>query len=247
MNGQTIWNTKSQTFPKFINNNIETLNDLEFFTHNGVEFSNKTILDIGCGNGRFGLELAKLAKSLIGTDISDKMLAQFAHHTKELGLSNVQLHCCEWLDFPSQSFDIVFASMTPALNHKTAFLKALKSCVEYFCYIGWGKSRECPFLDQILRLHQLRLELPTGLPDVLKWLQEENYPTPIHQYRQSDFTFEGDFKQAFENIKWYIQIHGGIPNDELIKEYISSHLQNNKITYLQKREIGLALIPIIKL
>lgn len=243
MNQQNIWNTKSQTFPKFINNNAETLQDLKFFTQNGVDFNNKTILDIGCGNGRFGLELAKLAKSLTGTDISDQMLEQFSHSAKELGLNNIQLQCCDWLSFPAQSFDIVFASMTPALNNKPAFLKALKSFSQYFCYIGWGKTRDCPFLDQILKLHQLKLELPTGLPDVLQWLQEENYPTPIHQYYQSDFTFEGDFTQAFNNIKWYIQIHDGNPNDELIKDYISSHLQNNQITYLQKREIGLALIP----
>lgn len=60
-----IWDEKAKTFERFKQNNSDTLEILNFFKEFGVNFNNKSIIDIGCGNGRFALELANSANSVL--------------------------------------------------------------------------------------------------------------------------------------------------------------------------------------
>lgn len=75
-------------------------------------FQGKRVLDLGCGFGwhcRFAVENG--AKSVIGIDISQKMLSEAREKTKS---ENIQYICMpiEEIDFPIDSFDIVISSLT---------------------------------------------------------------------------------------------------------------------------------------
>ena len=71
------------------------------------------ILDIGCGSGVSTLELAMLSRgNVIGIDIDKPALEKFARRIKETGLTNrIQVINCSMfnMDFPDESFDIVWA------------------------------------------------------------------------------------------------------------------------------------------
>lgn len=78
-------------------------------------FSPKTILDIATGTGDFAIMSAKmlLPKTLIGTDISDKMMEIGRQKVKEEGLDGIisfQKEDCLNLTFPSNTFDAVTAA-----------------------------------------------------------------------------------------------------------------------------------------
>ena len=78
-------------------------------------FSPKTILDIATGTGDFAIMSAKmlLPKTLIGADISDKMMEIGRQKVKEEGLEgiiSVQKEDCLNLTFPSNTFDAVTAA-----------------------------------------------------------------------------------------------------------------------------------------
>lgn len=243
-----VWNKKAETFPRFIKGAEDTLEILDFFKQQGVDFRDKVIFDIGCGNGRFALELAFLAKKIIASDISEKMLGFLQEDAKKFGLKNIQTLHVDWVDFDKntckidENVDIAFASMTPALNNKQGFLKALEVGEQGLCYVGWGRVRECAFLEKILTQHEITLLLPKGLPDVLQWLDEEGYKQPVYQYKTSNFTYQAPIQKAIDDIVWHVTIHEGKPNMDCIQDYVYQNEKDGQITYTHSREIGIALI-----
>lgn len=244
-----VWNKKAETFPRFVKGAEDTLEILDFFRRLGIDFRDKVIFDIGCGNGRFALELAFLAKKVIGSDISENMLGFLQEDAKNLGLGNIQTLQTDWADFDKTSckiddnIDIAFASMTPALNNKQGFLKALEIGKEGLCYVGWGRVRDCVFLEKILAQHGITFLLPVGLPNVLEWLQEEGITQPQYLYKKSNLTYQAPIQKAIDDIAWHVSIHEGEPNLKLIQDYVRQNEKDGHITYTHSREIGIAFIP----
>jgi SAM-dependent methyltransferase len=75
------------------------------------DFQGKRVLDLGCGFGwhcRFAIENG--AKSVIGVDISQKMLSEAKNKTKS---EYIQYICMpiEDIDFPVNSFDVIISSL----------------------------------------------------------------------------------------------------------------------------------------
>lgn len=240
---KAMWDRKARTFPLFQRNAKDTCEILDFFHSNGIDFA-CNILEIGCGNGRFSLELAFMAQHLFALDISSEMLRCLRHCAQDLGHQNITLFESSWENFsPSIALPIevemAFMAMTPAIHSKPMLHKALQSCLAYWCYIGWGRVRECEFLEEILNIHNVTLRLPVGLPDVLCWLDELGYH-PKFLYKEYHYTYKGSLQQTFESIQWHIHINGGTPNTELIEKYINKYAKNNQISYAHKREIGIA-------
>jgi ubiquinone/menaquinone biosynthesis C-methylase UbiE len=77
------------------------------------ELDKPHILDIGCGSGVPTLELARLSNGqIIGLDIEQSLLDRLARKAEEAGLSYrvTTLKCSMFdLDFPDESFDIIWA------------------------------------------------------------------------------------------------------------------------------------------
>ena len=76
------------------------------------DFKDKRVLDLGCGFGwhcRYAVENG--ARSVIGIDISQKMLSEAKSKTK---CGNIEYICMpiEDIDFPEESFDVVISSLT---------------------------------------------------------------------------------------------------------------------------------------
>ncbi|MCC8174266.1 MAG: class I SAM-dependent methyltransferase [Odoribacter sp.] len=90
------------------------------------DFSGKDVLDLGCGFGwhcQYAAE--KGAKSVIGIDISEKMITEAIHKNK---YPNVHYKVCSIEDysFPKESFDIVISSL--AFHYIKSFEKVCQ-CV----------------------------------------------------------------------------------------------------------------------
>lgn len=83
------------------------------------DFKDKRVLDLGCGFGwhcRYAVENG--AKSVIGIDISQKMLSEAKNKTK---CGNIEYICMpiEDIDFPEESFEVVISSL--ALHYIKSF------------------------------------------------------------------------------------------------------------------------------
>ena len=72
------------------------------------DFSNKTILDVGCGTGRLSFKIAPLAKKVVGVDIDEYSIA-FCNEKKKLNnVSNCVFENRDAVNFTSDlKFDII--------------------------------------------------------------------------------------------------------------------------------------------
>ncbi|MEI7487474.1 MAG: class I SAM-dependent methyltransferase [Chryseobacterium sp.] len=76
------------------------------------DFSGKDVLDLGCGFGwhcRYAIE--KGAKSVIGIDLSEKMLEK-AREINALEGIQYEIKALENVDYPDEKFDIIISSLT---------------------------------------------------------------------------------------------------------------------------------------
>ena len=75
------------------------------------DFKGKRVLDLGCGFGwhsRYAIENG--AESVVGVDISQKMLKEAKNKTKSEGIKYICMPI-EDIDFPDNSFDVVISSL----------------------------------------------------------------------------------------------------------------------------------------
>lgn len=83
------------------------------------DFTNKRVLDIGCGFGWHCIYAAEHgASSVLGTDISEKMLTVAKEKTKHDCVEYKKI-AMEDIDFPPNSFDVVLSSL--ALHYTPDF------------------------------------------------------------------------------------------------------------------------------
>ena len=73
----------------------------------------KTYLDLGCGSGRYAINLAKLGAKVVGLDFSAAMLKLAGAYAKEEGVGSkvkfVETDMNRWMDETEQHFDAAFA------------------------------------------------------------------------------------------------------------------------------------------
>ncbi|CAM3555593.1 methyltransferase domain-containing protein [Campylobacter upsaliensis] len=148
-----LWDKKAKTYARF----SPTLNEIqkqsfEEFQKLGLDFKDKSVIDIGCGTGVWTLHLAFLAKEILALDNSKAMLEILQEDASKLGLSNIKSVNLSFEDFMRENanlrFDIAFLSMSPALqNDYKHFLNLAQKKI----YLAWADLRKSDFLDPIFK------------------------------------------------------------------------------------------------
>ncbi len=74
----------------------------------------KRVLDLGCGDGRLALGVARRAKEVVGIDPDAELIQNARTRAKELGLSNVRFEvgAGQSLGLKDGSLDVVILSWT---------------------------------------------------------------------------------------------------------------------------------------
>ena len=139
---EKIWDSKSEWFFKRTEKKQENFSDRLIFKivkEKKLLNENSKVLDIGCGTGRHLLEFSKFTSYVTGTDISSKMLDYAKEKLKNV--SEAKFVHGNWMEnfTKEKEFDLVFASMTPAIRTiehiKRMCLTSKKYCMmERFVY-----------------------------------------------------------------------------------------------------------------
>lgn len=98
---------------------------------------NSTVLDIGCGPGKFVIEFAPTAHSVIGVDLSPKMLQYAAENAAARRLNNVKFRELNWhtADLAAlnwqKKFSLVTGIMSPAISNRASLEKMIAAGNQY--------------------------------------------------------------------------------------------------------------------
>ncbi|RCX18916.1 methyltransferase family protein [Anaerobacterium chartisolvens] len=113
-----------------------------------------SVLDIGCGTGRYTVEFAKVAGEVTGIDVSSKMLEYAAENSSRENVKNTRYIKLDWgtADFKElgweKSFDLVFASMCPGIDSRRA-LEKMSEVSRGHCFISRTIQRKDSIADAL--------------------------------------------------------------------------------------------------
>lgn len=194
-----IWNEKSKTYASFDGN--LSIFQKEFFKildEFGVEFNDKTLVDIGCGSGVYTLYLARFCKNILAIDVSDKMLEKLNSSALEFNIKNIQTLHLGFDDFKSKSkFDIAFLTMSPSLKTKNDFERFLR-LGDLRIYMNWKAKRESSLLKDFLSSSTLKLTVN----ELENYLKANSIPYKSHNFSE-DRVVQRSVENAVQNILWH--------------------------------------------
>ncbi|CAD2071799.1 class I SAM-dependent methyltransferase [Jeotgalicoccus meleagridis] len=116
-------------------NGLEGAGEWEMFKALLPDLNDKNILDVGCGFGwHCRYARAQGASSVIGVDLSEKMIEKAKSMTDDSKITYLQL-AVEDIDFIEQQFDVVISSLT--FHYIESFDRL---CQKIYAYLNFGGS-----------------------------------------------------------------------------------------------------------
>ncbi|TGE38130.1 class I SAM-dependent methyltransferase [Desulfosporosinus fructosivorans] len=162
---QSFWNNRAEEFNKLVTQGRpdERIRKIvEFLSDNGLLSKDCSVLDIGCGPGRFAVEFAKQSTDVTGLDISDKMLDYAVRNAEAVNLTNTTFINLNWDDVNledygwNKRFDLVTAINSPGIHDRITLEKMIAASKGY-CFLSNFVDR-IDSVQDILRTEILKLE-----------------------------------------------------------------------------------------
>lgn len=241
----SYWDKLASRYPRYTDISIQK--DASFIfgvaMDFGVEFENKTILDIGCGTGTLGIPLAYKASKITALDLSQPMLDIFSHDAKILNLDDkIDIITSSWDDFElNQTYDISIASMTPAVSSMEHFDKYIESTSGYGIFVGWGDYKNNDIVDILIAKHNASKSKTFGQT---KKFIEHLLSNNIHHtlsYFETSWSDDYGVDDAFEYCISHLERFGIKANEAIIKDTLSAVRQNDKITFTTNAQKGVVV------
>lgn len=189
------------------------------------------VLDVGCGAGKYSFALSDACERVTGLDLSPKMIEKANEKKQELGKENVEFFVNDWhaSDLKNMGyqnkFDLVIASMTPAVRNAETFLK-LSEASRGHCVLAKPIKRKDPVSDAVREMLEIREKKESSDIEVLYalellWLQgmlpEMHYEAQLWEMKKP---LEAAYKLYANRMKSYREL--SVEEEKKIRDYLVS-------------------------
>ncbi len=255
-----IWNVRAKSWEKELEcDNLfrRQMDDrvdsaAKFLRNRGLLQAGSTVVDIGCGPGRFVVEFAKTAGHATGIDISLEMLKLGEKQGKEKGVSNISFTECDFKNTDIDSmgwrnkFDLVFTSMSPGTGDESG-LDKIMGMSRAFCFNCSPIYGEDLLENQIARDVFGMEKNPRSLWDQ-RWFYSLFNILWIRGYLPETYYHTQETEEAVDADERLLSYYSGFFSKEFpekdvieskIRDYIKSRAdESNKIYQKSKRVYG---------
>jgi SAM-dependent methyltransferase len=243
---QAFWDEMAAKYPlPFDKKSLaDTSRIIELVVGRGVKIDGACILDIGCGTGVYSLPLARRADRVVGLDSSENMLARFEKVKRDNNIDNASTVCANWTDADiadlgfKKCFDIVWASMTPAVRDDNDLLRMMRCAKQWCVYIGWGGKRRNPLLEEVFAAHGLVFGPPPGAGAVQAILKRQGIETQMNLV-ETVWEWQGTIAEACSHAAGFVEVMDNIaPDKKRIQEIIIRFSDGEEVRHQTEVEMG---------
>ena len=226
-----MWDSMANSFGSHMLPTFEDNNFLKLIDRHKMIDTNSIILDVGCGTGSYALALAGHCKKVIGIDLSPRMIEIAKERAVKENISNVEFYCMDWheMDLSKEgyedTFDLVFAHMTPAVQSWDTFLK-LSQASRGWCAISKPTRRIDPVSDAVKSLVGITEKRESSDQDIV-YAFELLWSTgacPMLEYEKQKWNMKKNFEEAYglyvNRLKTYREL--SLEEEEKVVTYLKS-------------------------
>lgn len=228
---QKFWDLRAEEFNQLTLENEQSKNNddvIEFLLSKDALQSDFEVLDIGCGAGKYSIAFAGMVRSVTGIDISPKMIAFSKENMEAKGLKNGQFHTIPWqsLDIKEwgweKKFDLVFASMSPAVNDAETLLK-MNTVSRKHCFMSGFVYREDKIKNYLINKlgWEIKKYPPSNIYYAFNILWQKGIYSDI-AYQDREWTKNWPLEQAVEIYSYQLRSFSSdqLQLQEKIKRYL---------------------------
>ncbi|QKG28446.1 class I SAM-dependent methyltransferase [Campylobacter sp. RM16187] len=194
----------------------------------GIDFNDKTLIDVGCGTGVYTLYLSNLCKNVTGLDLSTKMLECMREDADKFGVSNLRVVESSWDDFNEDNvYDIAFSTMSPAINSIEGLDKFIRTGKKRV-FMWWNKQRHSSVLERFYKIYGER-QWSERLPYFEYHLDMLKIPVKSHVFNEVR-TRDISLEKMYEDMIWHLEIGNLKFNKQKVKDELLSICKDGKVT-----------------
>lgn len=218
---QEFWDDRAKIFPRYSEGeNTYEAGMLKIAKDHGVDFRGAKVLDIGCGSGMYTIRIAKEAHSVTATDISSEMLRILKEDAEANGVNNITPVLSDWADFQTdEKFDIVFCSMTPAIQTEGMRQKICDSSRRWAVYMGFA-GRTPSNIQQVLYDHYgVTQKKFTDAMVMREWLDEKSIPYKSYPV-EGEWVRTGSYEDTARSVRSMLDAHNVKAEEDILRKHI---------------------------
>lgn len=232
-----MWDSMAGQFKSFESPGNESIL-LKIIERENMLQSDSRVLDVGCGTGKYSVALSKRVLSITGIDLSPKMIEFGKEYIEKLEIKNVNLICGDWSELDTiengfeNSFDLVFAHMTPAISDAGTFEKMIR-CSKNYGIVVKPTRRTDEISDEIMKIVEVdrnTIGRDEGIAYAFSMLWLMGYQ-PKLEYEEQEWNIKKSFEEAcgmyINRVKTYKNL--GKDEEEKIKQFLKSKLKDDFI------------------
>jgi ubiquinone/menaquinone biosynthesis C-methylase UbiE len=175
------FNKQAQSFSDWVvTKNVEYLKNISAFIN---PHPGDSLLDVACGTGEFTLYISSMVKSVIGIDVSDKMIEIARVQKVRMNIRNADFEIAEvsHIPYPENAFEVVFCKS--AFHHfgdASEVFREMVRCCKSNGTIGICDicAFENPMVDNFFEEFEKEVDIShhrtLSKPDFLKLFEENN-------------------------------------------------------------------------